>query len=225
MFVQRDSALSAALAYSHAYIPELPTRRLKFNVDDLPPMAAFADTDISVLDRDAIEVALDSDSAARPLVLILADAHVPGGCVHAGGNMQEESLFRRTALFAHLTPNMYPLASDEALYARDVHVLFDTEENGYKRLPIGTRLSFLACPGIKMPQMTGNYRLNDEDADTLRLKIRLIVQAGAAFGHTELIAGALGCGVWGCPPRHVAEIFREVLLDEHRGVFKRVRWR
>lgn len=47
----------------------------------------------------------------KPLVLIFADAYNPGGCVWAGAGMQEESLFRRTALFKHLTTDMYTHAN------------------------------------------------------------------------------------------------------------------
>ena len=39
------------------------------------------------------------------------------------------------------------------------------------------------------------------------------MQVAVEEGHTHLVAGALGCGVWGCPPTHVAEIFRDVLVD------------
>ena len=164
-------------------------------------------TTIRVENRDALEVALEM---ADPLVMILADAHVPGGCLLGGGNMQEESLFRRTALFAHLKKDAYPIGPEEALYARDVSVFFDTEARGFAALDPETRLSFVACPGIKLP-VTDRGRLLPADAEALAKKIRLVVRVAVEEGHTHLVAGALGCGVWGCPPTHVAEIFRDVL--------------
>ena len=53
---------------------------------------------IAVENRDAIEVGL---SVNNPLVMILADAHVPGGCILSGNNMQEESLFRPRCLLIY----------------------------------------------------------------------------------------------------------------------------
>ena len=182
---------------------------------------------IEVVDRDAVEVALEilTVYGIRPLVMILADADAPGGCVFGGGNMQEESLFRRTSLFASLTPDAYPIADDEALYARDVDVFFDTEERRYAPFaePVPT-LDFVACPGIKMPPTTRDFRLFPEDEAALRVKFRLIARICVENGHRALVAGALGCGVWGCPPRHVAEIFKDVLLgdDEFAGAFDRI---
>ena len=167
-----------------------------------------ATTTIRVENRDAIEVALEM---VDPLVMILADAHVPGGCLLGGGNMQEESLFRRTALYAYLKKEAYPIGPEEALYARDVTVFFDTEARGFAPLDPETRLSFVACPGIKLPLMDNRGRLLPADAEALAKKIRLIVQVAVEEGHTHLVAGAMGCGVWGCPPTHVAEIFRDVL--------------
>jgi uncharacterized protein (TIGR02452 family) len=130
--------------------------------------------------------------------------------------MQEESLFRRTALFAHLTPDLYPIAPDEALYAADVPVLCASEADGYAPLDLDRprTLAFIACPGIKMPSLEdGATRMRDDDAAALRDKVRLILRAAVDGGHDSVVLGALGCGAFGCPLRHVAEIFGEVLRD------------
>ena len=183
-------------------------KRYKYADIDTKVKAVSTTTTIRVENRDAIEVALEM---ADPLVMILADAHVPGGCIFGGGNMQEESLFRRTALFAHLKKDAYPIGPEEALYARDVAVFFDTEERGFAAIE-DRRLSFVACPGIKLPPTDDRGRMLPEDATALAKKIRLVVRIAVEEGHTHLVAGALGCGVWGCPPTHVAEIFRDVLV-------------
>jgi hypothetical protein len=36
-----------------------------------------------------------------------------------------------------------------------------------------------------------------------------------------LVLGALGCGVWGCPVKHVAEVFGDV-VREYDGVFESI---
>ena len=163
-------------------------KRYKYNEAKDPtvclPVCLPPRTSIRVENRDAIEVALEMKD---PLVMILADADVPGGCIFGGANMQEESLFRRTALFAHLKKEHYPIAHDEALYARDVMFFFDTEERGYAPMDPETRLSFVACPGIKMPATDARGRLLPEDAATLTRKVRLIVRVAVEEGHTHIV--------------------------------------
>jgi uncharacterized protein (TIGR02452 family) len=168
-----------------------------------------------VTKQDTLDVALGLDN---PLVLILADDERPGGCVLAGAGMQEESLFRRTALFRHLLPGQYPIGPAEALYAPRVPVLLSSEASGYAPLRPGTRMAFVACPGIKMPRLDSRGRMTDEDIDTLRTKIRLVLDVARAHGHTNLVLGALGCGVWGCPARQVADAFADVLQDHGAGL-------
>ena len=116
--------------------------------------------------------------------------------------MQEESLFRRSALHKHLLSSMYPIEDDACIYAPDVPVLGSQTT---------MMMSFIACPGIKMPWLNGNGRFREEDVLRLRKKVELICQVALRNGHSNLVLGALGCGVWGCPPRHVAEIFKETL--------------
>jgi uncharacterized protein (TIGR02452 family) len=145
----------------------------------------------------------------RPLVLILADAHVPGGCVGAGAGMQEESLFRRSSLHKHLVPSLYPIEEDAAVYCPHVE------------LTDGTYMDFIACPGIKMPKLTDGNRLYPEDEERLRKKLHVIFQTACEGNHDTLVLGALGCGVWGCPPIHVAEIFKGVIA-EYNGAFEAV---
>ena len=77
-------------------------------------------------------------------------------------------------------------------------------------------LSFVACPAVKYPiteMRNKERRLSEDDADALKTKIRLIVQVAVANGHDTVIFGAMGCGAWNCPPKHVAEIFKETLQE------------
>ena len=201
------ATLEKTLAHVKLINHEYCITRYKHDICQIQENAPI--TTFDVQNRDAIEVALELND---PLVMILADAHVPGGCIFGGANMQEESLFHRTALFAYLQPEYYPIGPDEALYAKDVEVFFDTEERGFAPLT-NKHLSFIACPGIKMPSLDRNGRMFPSDVDMLTKKIQLIVQVAIKEGHTHLVAGAIGCGVWGCPATHVAEIFRDVLLN------------
>jgi uncharacterized protein (TIGR02452 family) len=121
---------------------------------------------------------------------------------------QEESLFRRTALFRHLDRSMYPIEQLAAIYAPSVPV-----SSSYDGC-VGIEFSFVACPGLKMPPTGPDGRLLEPDADLLRKKVELIFQIARDNGHRSLVLGALGCGAFGCPPRHVAGIFRDVIRSE-----------
>lgn len=197
------------------HVPSIPATKV-FHAphdDDLHPreLRKPRTLDIEVLRMDTLEAA-SSIVQDNPLVLIFADAHSPGGCVVAGAGMQEESLFRRTALHKHLLREMYPIEDDACIYAPDVPVLGC-------RAPT---MSFVACPGIKMPWLKDDGRFRDEDVLRLRKKVELICQVAIRNGHSNLVLGPLGCGVWGCPPRHVAEIFRETLLQKYSAELDKV---
>ena len=168
------------------------------------------DVTISVVKMDTMDAASALfEGHEDPLVLVLADAVRPGGCVGAGAGMQEESLFRRTALFKHLERAMYPIEPLAAIYAPDVPV-----SSSYRMKNARTTMSFVACPGVKMPPIGPDGRMLDDDALLTRRKIELIFQIARDNGHDSLVLGALGCGAFGCPPRHVAEIFRDVLRSD-----------
>jgi uncharacterized protein (TIGR02452 family) len=180
------------------YEPLIPASKV-FHVHENLSLCNDKKTCIQVVKSDTLEEAV---KMKNPLVLIFADADRPGGCVAAGAGMQEESLFRRSALHKHLLEEMYPIEEDACIYAPDVPLV---------DLP-GKTLCFIACPGIKMPSLDkGNTCFYDEDELLFRKKVELICQVACRHGHTDLVLGALGCGVWGGPPRHASEIFKSVL--------------
>lgn len=192
------------------YTPLKPAFKVLFK-DVWNPHIIYNSTKVTVLKCDTLQAAkILHDQLHDPLILIFADADVPGGCVEAGAGMQEESLFRRSALHKHLVKDMYPIESTSAIYAPFVQMV--NEEYG------GKYTHFIACPGLKMPKLTSDNNFYPHDADLLRKKITLMFQVAYDNGHTSLVLGALGCGVWGCPPKHVANIFKEV-IKEYDGVF------
>ena len=194
------------------HVPRVPAEKAfhRTAVSFLPPRdaAGAKKVAVSVVKMDTLDAALGLfEPGQDPLVLVLADPVRPGGCVVAGAGMQEESLFRRTALFRHLDRSLYPIEPLAAVYAPDVPISISLEGK------IRTA-SFVACPGVRMPPTGPDGRLLDADALLTRRKIELIFQIARDNGHRSLVLGALGCGVFGCPPRHVAEIFREVLESD-----------
>jgi uncharacterized protein (TIGR02452 family) len=66
---------------------------------------------------------------------------------------------------------------------------------------------------------SGETRLKPHDAERLAVKARLMLQIAHDRGHDSVVLGASGCGAWKCPPRHVAEVFHDVLKECH-GAFR-----
>jgi hypothetical protein len=164
--------------------------RYTYDENFLIPHEMWEDSKVSVVNCDTLEAAMWLDN---PLILILADEIRPGGNFRACGYMQEESLFLRSALSRYLVDDLYPIRTLEALFARDVPLLYQGPMD---------KASFIACPGIKLPRLAGGLnRLLDSDAATLRKKIELILQVAIREKHCDLVLGALRTGAWGCPSK------------------------
>ena len=66
-------------------------------------------------------------------------------------------------------------------------------------------------------------RIADSLVEGVKNKIRTIFRIAADNGQRNLVLGAIGCGAFRNPPRHVAELFREVLCeDDFLGAFNRI---
>ena len=111
-------------------------------------------------------------------------------------------------------------------------------------LPVDQRetVAVLTVAAPRDPEVLGGRFLNSSDLHDLREKIRLIYRMAGHNGKqalvlgmplspigcdlrlmTDLLSGAMGCGVYGCPPRQVAEEMKATLFDEEFvGWFKEV---
>ena len=122
---------------------------------------------------------------------------------------------------------MYPIRDDEGIYAKDVVVLKESENNRWAPIEPVKRLSFLTVPGVKYPRCVYGReegdppRMKPVDAKRFAVKVRTMLQIAALHGHDSVVLGASGCGAWKCPPEHVAEIFRDVIAECH-GAFRLV---
>jgi hypothetical protein len=121
------------------------------------------------------------------------------------------------------TDALYPIENGEAVYSPEVTILKSSEETGWQLYPVDQRpvLAFVACPGLKYPEWIvdeyGEHRLTSEDVQILKDKIAVIIQVAAQYKHDAIVLGALGCGAWRNPIKHVAEIFKSV-LDAYEGL-------
>jgi uncharacterized protein (TIGR02452 family) len=207
----------------------LPSEKL--TPDSVPHVAGAAGaphTALSIDNVDCIEMALTLQTEGlNPVVLNLSDDRDAGGCIDLGSGAQEESIWRRTAVCATQLQSFYPLKC-EAIYSPSVLVLRRPEREFYVWYAEAERprVSFIACPAIKMPQWVASAEEPDGDLglrDKMELgkRLRLILRVAAAKGHDSVVLGAMGCGAWGNPPRAVARVFAAV-LPEFDGVFKKI---
>ncbi len=82
-------------------------------------------------------------------------------------------------------------------------------------------MSFIAVPGINRPELTADGMIADHLVEPAKNKIRTILRIGLGNGHDALVLGALGCGAFRNPPRHVAKLFHEVIEEnEFKGKFR-----
>ena len=174
---------------------------------------------IGVVDKDFIDCA-KVFFKHRPLVVNPADDCFPGGCVATGSGAGEESLFRRSNYFRSLTMHFYPIKADEAVYSPNITVFKESEDADFETCePFD--LDFVACPGLRHPNLTSDGKLKEEDVTILEKKIEVILQIAQKNKHSVIIMAALGCGAWKNPPRDVAETFKRV-LEKYDGVVKAV---
>lgn len=164
----------------------------------------------------------------NPAVLNMASRRNPGGGVTTGAGAQEETLFRRTNLFRSLyqfapyaeqygikcSLHQYPLDRNfGGVYTPDAIYFRESEQKGYALLEKPVSLSFITVAGMNRPDLTIGGMIANHHVEPIKNKIRTIFRMGLVHGHDSLVLGALGCGAFRNPPRHVARLFHEV-MDE-----------
>lgn len=213
----------------------------KFYCGELPKLSPVAGvkTKIEVVNKDCLHVARDC-CWDEVCVLNMANRNTPGGGVLAGCGAQEEYLFRCSDYFLSLyrfhseegerfgvvqAKEQYPLDRNHgAVFTRGVRVFRGLEEEGYPLLERPQVVNMIALPAINRPALisasNGEMRLRDDMVAGTVNKLQTLFRVAALNGQRKLVLGALGCGAFRNPPRHMAEIFRDVLgAEEFRGAF------
>lgn len=174
----------------------------------------------------------------NPAVLNMASRRNPGGGVTTGAGAQEETLFRRTNLFRSLyqfapyagqygikpSHHQYPLDRNfGGVYTPDAIYFRESEQKGYALLEEPVSLSFITVAGMNRPDLTDDGYIADHHVELIKNKIRTIFRMGLVHGHDSLVLGALGCGAFRNPPRHVARLFHEVMEEpEFKNKYRRI---
>ncbi|KAJ5756277.1 hypothetical protein N7533_005820 [Penicillium manginii] len=190
-------------------------------------------TDVRVVLEDTFDAALalgnmnqylGSQDRTPVCVLNFANqAHIGGG-FYTGSKAQEEDLCRRSTLIETLHPHFYPMDDDECIYSPSVFVFRENAAKNHK-IMWTDRVSLL--PEVSVISMAAEQHPNlnpakDDHAHALSRelmqdKMRLILRVAANAFHRRLVLGAIGCGAFGHPSRHVAELWLDVLSEEEFG--------
>jgi uncharacterized protein (TIGR02452 family) len=185
-------------------------------------------TKFYVTERDCLEasaVLSTIESTGRPLVLNMANSYNCGGSFHSYGGSQEEYLFRNTSLVASLWPHRraddhrwtagdrlfpsrqdpiyYPFTSCGGVYSPHVQVF---------NFPHICSVISLAQQDLKKPRSSPCSAALQFDYDLTLQNLRSLFSIAATNGHTTLILGAIGCGIFRNPPREICQAYAELLL-------------
>jgi uncharacterized protein (TIGR02452 family) len=228
----RDSPLIESTVYVASYEEQEDALRLTPKRQE--------HSEIKVLEQDCIYAALEERGTFRTCILNMADWDIAGGCVEGGSSAQEEELFRRSNLHKHLHQKYYPLKAwkrdhvtgivinpdirmMKTIYSRDVEFFRDGIDKGYKLMDNSIYFDVISSPALRWRDTTedGQYFVSPLDVQLMKDKIRNLFILAAHEGVETLILSAWGCGAFGGPPRHTAEIFKEV-LEEADGLIPKV---
>ncbi|KAI1622626.1 hypothetical protein EDD37DRAFT_482209 [Exophiala viscosa] len=176
-----------------------------------------------------------------------SDMVIAGGWRHRYGTTQEDALCYSSTLWPTLErwTHKYPWRNAVPIYHRvsrggtqcagifSPHVVIFRDEL-MKECQILPRkdwtsvsvvsVAALACPPQVKDSKTGELRFKlDKDVHTIRERFRMILRMAARHGKSVLVLAALGCGVWRCPPRQMAELLKECLAEpEFEGWFEEI---
>ncbi len=198
--------------------------------------------EITVVPDDCLDVAHKwIDDGPEVCVLNMASRRNPGGGVRSGAGAQEEYLFRcsdyykflyRYAPYAEqygVTRSHYQYPLDRnfgGIFSGGVTIFRDNESTGYRLTAKPWKVNMIAVAGMNSPRTIfkdGEERIAPELVDGVKNKIRTIFRIAIDRGQKNLVLGAIGCGAFHNPPKHVAELFRDVLCEqEFFGAFQKI---
>ncbi|MCU6792375.1 TIGR02452 family protein [Paenibacillus sp. WQ 127069] len=156
------------------------------------------------------------------LCLNFASAKNPGGGFLGGSQAQEESLARSSALYPCIEPmnEMYTynrnlktcLYSDYMIHSPKVPVF---REDIGKLLAEPFLVSILTAPAVNAGVVREREPHNVVKINpVMSERIRYILSVAALHGDKSIILGAYGCGVFKNDPNDVAQLFKQVLIEE-----------
>lgn len=187
----------------------------------------FAETKIYVENMDTFQKAKKMGPAC--VVLNMASFIRPGGGVENGSRAQEEDLCRRSNLLQSLyafssdkctlldydIPKRlkYPIPMYGGIYSPNITVFRNALSYSYMNIPF--TCSVISVAALRNPEIDSKTgELAEQGSTVMKGKIRAILRIAILNKHSKLVLGALGCGAYHNPPRHIARLFKEVLEEK-----------
>jgi len=164
-------------------------------------------------------------------ILNFASARNPGGGFQNGSQAQEESLARSSGLFACLEAHhddfYMPHRKDpqDGLYS---HAMLHSPNVPFFREDRGSFCPLWCASVITSPAPNAGLAAPKQGQavvdNIMEERCYHILRLARDRGHTDLVLGAFGCGVFGNDPKHVAACFCNLLCDsgEFAGHFRRI---
>lgn len=160
-----------------------------------------------------------SSSEERTAVLNMASELKPCGGVENGARSQEEYIARCSNLRLALNEKFYPVDKHALLYSPEITIFKDADYN----LCPEFKCAVISCAAIRHPKLLPSGAYHDSQHLLMEQKVRAILNVAVHHKVSNLVLGAFGCGAFGNPPRTVAHIFKQLLIDQnYLGHFKRV---
>ncbi len=180
---------------------------------------------IKVKNKGSLEAAkeLDNKDFSNITVLNFASATNPGGGFLNGSQAQEESLSRKSCLYAtqishgekyyrankKLESGFY---TDHLIYSPSVPVIRDSSNN---LLDDPWQVNFITSPAVNVGRLKIEEPENITKIDKyMKRRIEYILAVAVAKNTDALVLGAFGCGVFQNDPVKIANIFADFLLPD-----------
>lgn len=154
-------------------------------------------------------------------ILNFANDERPGGYWGSGAHTQEDDIFYRTDISTILTSrsDLYPIREFEIIYTPKMQILRSNEKSSYEWMDTPLPIACISAAAYKFRRAVDH--LDEKHAAGMRMKIATVLTAAAEHNHDTLILGAWGCGSFGNPPDHIAELFKQTFA-EFSGKFKEI---
>ncbi|MEF8725477.1 MAG: TIGR02452 family protein [Candidatus Bipolaricaulota bacterium] len=220
--VDIEDGLNFAIENTKLYRPEELEK-----LETEPP--AKAQPSVRVVNATTLEAARGIIEAGKknPFVLNFASARNPGGGFLNGSGAQEESLSRKSGLYACISQiNEYyrenelsntALYTDYMIYSPRVPVFRDKE---YQLIDSPFYVSILTAPAVNRSAVENNEPENlPEVMSVMNRRINKVLKAAEDNGHESLVLGAWGCGVFGNSPKEISELFKKNLYGDPKQSF------
>jgi uncharacterized protein (TIGR02452 family) len=235
----RYTAASGRAVEIHAWLQDAVKNTRLYRPTDFPVELAIAKHSFQTVSTVTAETTLSAaqrlaiaEPNDEPLCLNFASAKLPGGGFLSGAQAQEESLARSSGLYACIAPQveMYEynrlvktcFYSDYMIYSPGVPVFRDDEG---RLLGRPYRTAFITAPAVnagvvRQRELTQLPLLRP----TMRQRLQRLLWVALQHGHTRLVLGAWGCGVFGNDPYEMADLFVETLSagGPFEGCFREV---